>query len=138
MLLRNQFNIFLKWLKISAFHFPATQRQTSCLIESQIGFCFVQQMTIITTKQDFQAGQREQEGLHPDRNTKYSLKRPEVILRKTVYLQGALIPIDFENKITVIKPFLLSVLLLACQICCLKNRAERTSLECHSKGVALQ
>lgn len=95
-------------------------------------------MTMITTKWDLQAGWREQEGLHPDRNTKSSLKRPELVPRKFVYLQGATTPIDFENKVTVTKAFLLSAVLPACQLCCLKNRTERTSLECHPKGVALQ
>ena len=96
-------------------------------------------MTTITTKWDLLAGWREQEGVHQTETPSLASRNLSSCQeRQFVYLQGATIPIDFKNKVTVTKAFLLSVLLPACQLCCLKNRAERTSLECHPKGAALQ
>lgn len=64
--------------------FQLFTKHRKVLLKKTPEFCPVEQTTIITPKWELQTGRREQKGLHPDGNTKSSLKGPELIPRHTV------------------------------------------------------
>lgn len=79
-----QYGFFFNGQSLLNLIFQLFTKHRKVLLKKTPEFCPVEQTTIITPKWELQTGWREQKGLHPDGNTKSSLKGPELIPRHTV------------------------------------------------------